>query len=136
MLKLCSLRLCGNALTQLVIPAAMADRESTRAMLVPGGALYERREAACRALDALACVSYHRPQAAFYVFPRIKDPSKVRDDRRFAVDLLEAEHILLVPGSGFDWPWPDHFRLVLLPETERLRAAVGAIGAFLERYHQ
>ena len=136
MLKLCSLRLCGNALTQLVIPAAMADQESTRAMLVPGGALYERREAACRALDALACVSYHRPQAAFYVFPRIKDPSKVRDDRRFAVDLLEAEHILLVPGSGFDWPWPDHFRLVLLPEPERLRAAVGAIGAFLERYHQ
>ena len=59
-----------------------------------------------------------------------------RDDRRFAVDLLETEHILLVPGSGFDWPWPDHFRLVLLPEPERLRTAVGAIGAFLERYHQ
>ncbi len=133
--ELCALRLCGNVLTQLVIPAAMADEASTRAMLVPGGRLYEQREAACRALDSLECVRYRRPQAAFYVFPRVLG-GHIRDDRRFAEDLLEAKHILLVPGSGFDWPRPDHFRLVLLPERERLYQAIMEIGRFLSDYRQ
>ena len=136
MTELCSLRLCSNALTQLVIPAAMADEASTRSMLVPGGRLYEQREAACRAMDQLTCISYRKPQAAFYVFPRIKDPDKIRDDRRFATDLLEAKHILLVPGSGFDWPAPDHFRLVLLPAPDRICRAILDIGEFLEGYRQ
>ncbi len=136
LLKLASLRLCGNALTQLVIPAAMADEASTRAMLVPGGRFWEQREAACRAMDQLGCIRYLKPQAAFYVFPRIMDPDKIKDDRHFAVDLLEAKHILLVPGSGFDWPAPDHFRLVLLPEPKRLYRAILDVGDFLEGYRQ
>ena len=136
MTKLSALRLCGNALTQLVIPAAMADPDSTRAMLVPGGRLYEQRAAAVRALDQLSCVSYLKPQAAFYLFPKIDDRIVIHDDRRFALDLLEAKHILLVPGSGFDWPRPDHFRLVLLPEPEVTYRAILEIGDFLESYHQ
>ena len=136
MTKLSALRLCGNALTQLVIPAAMADPDSTRAMLVPGGRLYEQRAAAVRALDQLSCVSYWKPQAAFYLFPKISDRIVIRDDRQFAVDLLEAKHILLVPGSGFDWPSPDHFRLVLLPEPDVIYRAILEIGDFLEGYHQ
>ena len=136
LMRLSALRLCGNALTQLVIPAAMDDEQSTRAMLEPGGRLYEQRAAACRAMDALDCIRYHKPQAAFYVFPRVKDPGKIRDDRRFAVDLLQAKRILLVPGSGFDWPTPDHFRLVLLPEPETIYRAIMDIGAFLEGYRQ
>ena len=136
MTKLSALRLCGNALTQLVIPAAMADPDSTRAMLTPGGRIYEQRAAAVKALDQLSCVSYLKPQAAFYLFPKISDRVVIHDDRQFAVDLLEAKHILLVPGSGFDWPRPDHFRLVLLPEPEVTYRAILEIGDFLEGYHQ
>ncbi len=136
MTKLSALRLCGNALTQLVIPAAMADPDSTRAMLVPGGRLYEQRAAAVRALDQLPFIHYVKPQAAFYIFPRIDGSIPIRDDRRFAVDLLEAKHILLVPGSGFDWPAPDHFRLVLLPEPDVTYQAILDIGGFLRAYRQ
>ncbi len=137
--KLCAMRLCGNALTQLVIPAAMNDPESTRAMLVPGGRIYEQREAACRALDQLAdagLLTYRRPHAAFYVFPRLSEKLGIRDDRQLCFDLLAEKHILMVAGSGFDWPEPNHFRLVLLPEPETLYRAVLDIGDFLQHYHQ
>ncbi len=136
--KLASMRLCGNALTQLVIPAAMNDPESTRAMLVPGGRVYEQREAACRALDQLAdrgLVSYRKPHAAFYVFPKLLG-GRVKNDKQFAFDVLAAKHILLVAGSGFDWPTPDHFRLVLLPEADKIYQAILDIGDFLETYQQ
>ena len=136
LMKLSALRLCGNVLTQLVIPAAMEDDASTRAMLVPGGRIYEQRAAALRALDMLDCVSYVKPHASFYIFPKIADRVPIRDDRQFAVDLLEEKHILLVPGSGFDWPAPDHFRLVLLPEPEQTYQAILDIGDFLEHYRQ
>ena len=134
--SLSALRLCGNVLTQLVIPAAMADEASTRAMLVPGGRIYEQRAAALRALERLDCISYVKPHASFYIFPKIADRVHITDDRRFALDLLEEKHILLVPGSGFDWPAPDHFRLVLLPAPERIGQAILDIGDFLEGYHQ
>ena len=136
LMKLSALRLCGNALTQLVIPAAMKDTASTRAMLSPGGRIYEQREAAVRALDQLDCIRYVKPRAAFYIFPKIADRIRIRDDRRFALDLLKKKHILLVPGSGFDWPDPDHFRLVLLPEPEETYRAILEIGDFLEHYRQ
>ena len=137
--KLAALRLCGNALAQLVIPAAMEDDKSTRAMLTPGGRIYEQREAACRALDVLEAdglLTYRRPHAAFYVFPKLSDRIALKDDRQFAVDLLEEKHILLVPGSGFDWPKPDHFRLVLLPEAQRMYDAIMQVGDFLKNYKQ
>ncbi len=136
LMSLSALRLCGNVLTQLVLPAAMADPDSTRAMLVPGGRIYEQRAAALRALDQLDCISYVKTHASFYIFPKIADRVPITDDRRFALDLLEEKHILLVPGSGFDWPTPDHFRLVLLPEPEQIYRAILDIGDFLERYHQ
>jgi alanine-synthesizing transaminase len=137
--KLCSMRLCGNALTQLVIPAAMNDPESTKAMLVPGGRIYEQREAACKALDVLqeqGLLTYKKPQAAFYVFPKLADKLHITDDRKFTFDLLAEKHILIVAGSGFDWPNPDHFRLVLLPEPQKLYDAVLAMGDFLQTYRQ
>lgn len=137
--KLCSMRLCGNALTQLVIPAALNDPESTKAMLVPGGRIYEQRNAACRALDQLqeaGLVSYKKPHAAFYVFPRLADRLHITDDKKFSYDFLAAKHILLVAGSGFDWPEPNHFRLVLLPEAEKIYQAVLELGDFLSGYRQ
>lgn len=137
LVALTSMRLCGNALTQLVIPAALEDRESTRAMLVPGGRLYEQRKAAVEAIRQFDCLSVVPNSAAFYIFPRI-DLKKcpIRDDKKFAMDLLHEKHILLVPGSGFDWPNPDHFRVVMLPEAAELGRAMRDVGEFLQGYHQ
>ena len=135
--KLATMRLCSNALTQLVIPAALADTESTRQMLIPGGRLYEQREAAFRALakiDGLSCV---KNKAAFYIFPKL-DVKRfgITDDRKFALDLLHEKKILIIPGSGFDWQAPDHFRVVMLPEAPQMEKAMLDIGDFLETYHQ
>ena len=136
--KLAAMRLCGNALTQLVIPAAMEDEASTREMISPGGRLYEQRKAAIEELDRLqeeGLIEYNRPMAAFYVFPKVTGV-KLKDDMKMAFDLLEAKHILIVNGTGFGWPEPDHFRLILLPEPEELRRSIRDIGDFLRGYSQ
>lgn len=135
--KLAAMRLCGNALTQLVIPAALADDASTRAMMVPGGRLYEQREATCRALDRIPGLSYVKNHAAFYLFPRVDaERFNIRSDKQFAMDVLHGTNVLFIPGSGFDWAEPDHFRLVMLPEAAVIEKAIDDIGRFLETYIQ
>lgn len=136
-MQLTSLRLCANALAQLVIPAALEDMETPGSMVRPGGRLYEQRNATLDALDQINGISYVKNRAAFYLFPRL-DVKKFRitDDKKFASDLLHAAHILVVPGSGFDWPEPNHFRIVMLPEAERLGAAMRQMGHFLSGYQQ
>lgn len=135
--KIAAMRLCGNALTQLVIPAALEDNSSTRAMLEPGGRIYEQRRATFEALDRMVGISYVPNHASFYLFPRI-DAKKynIVSDRQFALDVLHAAHVLFVPGSGFDWPTPDHFRLVMLPEPNEISRVVSDIAKFLETYDQ
>lgn len=137
LVQLTSLRLCANALAQLVIPAALADPETPAAMVRPGGRLYQQRAATLEVLDDIEGISYVRNNAAFYLFPRL-DAKKfgITDDKKFAGDLLQAANILVVPGSGFDWPEPDHFRLVMLPEAGELRAAMERMGNFLDGYRQ
>ncbi len=135
--KLAALRLCGGALTQLVIPAALEDNESTRAMLVPGGRLYEQREAVFRKINDIPGVSCVKNSATFYIFPKLDAKRfNLKDDRQFAMDLLHQKHILLVPGSGFDWPEPDHCRIIMLPEAEALSKAIDDIADFLSTYRQ
>lgn len=135
--KIAAMRLCGNALTQLVIPAALADDESTQAMMVPGGRIYEQREATCRALDQIPGISYVKNHAAFYLFPRIDTKRfNITSDKQFAMDVLHGTNVLFIPGSGFDWAEPDHFRLVMLPEAPVIYDAVLKIGKFLETYKQ
>ena len=135
--KLASMRLCGNALSQLVIPAALADFESTQAMMVPGGRLYEQREAVCRTLDTIPGITYVKNHAAFYLFPKI-DTARfhITDDKQFALDVLHGTNVLFIPGSGFDWAEPDHFRLVMLPKPDEIADAIARIGKFLETYQQ
>ena len=135
--QMAAMRLCSNALTQLVIPAALADDASTKAMLVPGGRLYEQREVTFRELakiDGLTCVKNH---AAFYAFPKV-DVKKfnITSDKQFALDLLHEKHIFMVPGSGFDMPTPDHFRIVMLPEPHEMEQAMKDLGDFLSHYRQ
>ena len=135
--KLAAMRLCGNALTQLVIPAALADEESTKALVSPGGRIYEQREATTIALDQIEGITYVKNSAAFYLFPKI-DTKKfnITSDKKFVLDLLESRHILVVAGSGFDWPEPDHFRIVMLPESKVLSRAMQELGDFLSTYRQ
>lgn len=134
---LAAMRLCSNALTQLVIPAALNDPESTKAMLVPGGRIYEQREAVCRQLDRIEGVSYVKNSAAFYLFPRLdKEKFNITSDKQFAMDYLHAKHVLVIPGSGFDYPDNAHFRIVMLPDPERLSRAMEDLGDFLSDYKQ
>ena len=135
--ELTSMRLCANALAQLVIPAAMEDGETPASMVRPGGRIYEQRQATIDVLKDIPGLSFVKNVGAFYMFPRL-DAKKfnITSDKVFARDLLRATNILVVPGSGFDWQEPDHFRLVLLPEAPQLRDAMIRMGNFLETYRQ
>ncbi|MBR3838043.1 MAG: aminotransferase class I/II-fold pyridoxal phosphate-dependent enzyme [Clostridia bacterium] len=135
--KLCSMRLCSNALAQLVVPAALEDPESTREMLVPGGRLYEQRETTCSVLEKIEGISFVKNRAAFYLFPKLdKERFGIHNDQQFALDLLHAKNLLIIPSSGFGWKGNDHFRIVMLPEKEVLRSAMEDLGDFLSDYKQ
>jgi len=135
--QLTSLRLCSNALAQLVIPAALEDMETPASLVRPGGRYYEQRKATVEVLKDINGLSFVQNQASFYLFPKL-DVKKfnITSDKIFARDLLHATNILVVPGSGFDWAEPDHFRLVLLPEANELREAMLRMGSFLDGYQQ
>ena len=135
--QLTSMRLCSNALAQLVIPAALEDMETPASMVRPGGRMYEQRKATLEALDKIDGISYVKNVAAFYLFPKL-DAKKfnITSDKKFAADLLEATNILVVPGSGFDWAEQDHFRLVMLPEAVKMSEAMAKMGRFLDTYRQ
>ncbi|HHU52804.1 MAG TPA: pyridoxal phosphate-dependent aminotransferase [Clostridiaceae bacterium] len=134
---LSSMRLCSNVPAQLAISAALAYEEETKMMISPGGRVYEQREAVCNALDRVEGLSYVRPQAAFYVFPKLDiERFGITSDERFVFDFLREQHVLLVRGGGFHWPEPDHFRIVFLPETQVLEEAVGRLARFLKSYRQ
>ncbi len=135
--QLTSMRLCANTLSQIIIPAALEDMETPRSMIVPGGRIYEQREATVRELERINGISFVKNNSAFYLFPKL-DVKKfnITDDKKFARDLLYATNILLVPGSGFDWKEPDHFRIVMLPEAEQLADAMRRMGVFLDGYKQ
>ena len=98
-----------------------------------------QRKAAIEELDKLQAeglIEYNAPMAAFYLFPKVSDRIKVKDDIQLAFDLLESKHILIVNGTGFGWPDPDHFRMILLPEPDELRKSIRDIGDFLRDYSQ
>lgn len=137
LVQLASMRLCANALMQLVIPAALEDSMSTKQMMAPGGRLYEQREAVCRELDSIDGLTYVKNKAAFYIFPKL-DIKKfnITDDQQFAMDFLHEKHVMIIPGRGFNWKEPDHFRIVMLPEPEIIGKAMRDLGDFLKDYKQ
>ena len=130
--KLMSMRLCAGALPQLVIPAALADQESTIKMVSPGGKLYERRKATLDAIAETDALITIKNSGALYMFPKINPKYKITNDKEFARELLERKHILLVPGSGFNYPYHDHFRIVMLPSPEELSGAIHKIAEVLD----
>ena len=134
---LSNMRLCSNVPGQSIIQTALGGYQSVNEYIVPGGRVYEQRECICKALNDIPGVSVVRPKAAFYVFPKL-DVKKfnILDDQQFALDFLREKRVLIVPGSGFNWKEPDHFRVVYLPRTEVLTEAAGKLADFLRTYRQ
>lgn len=134
---LASTRLCPNVPGQHAIQAAVSGHQSITELVAPGGRLAEQRELAWSMLNKMPGVSCVKPAGALYVFPRL-DPEvhAIHDDVQLCLDLLEREHILVVHGTGFNWPDTDHLRLVTLPGEWDLRTALERMGNFLAGYRQ
>jgi alanine-synthesizing transaminase len=124
--------MCANVPAQHAIQTALGGYQSIEELIRPGGRFYEQTMLADRMLNQIPGVSSVRPRGALYCFPRL-DPAvyAVDDDESLVIDLLRAERILVTHGTGFNWPEPDHFRLVTLPDVTVLEEAIGRIGDFL-----
>ena len=134
---LASMRLCANTPGQLAIQTALGGGQSIKELVAPGGRLCGQRDLAYDLLSQIPGVSVVKPKAALYMFPRL-DPEvyPIGDDQQFACELLSEEKVLIVQGTGFNWPQPDHFRMVFLPEARDLTEAISRIARFLERYRE
>ena len=134
---LANMRLCPNVPTQYAVQTALGGYQSINDLVLPGGRLCEQRDVAWRLLNEIPGVSCVKPKGALYAFPRLDpDVYPIVDDERFVLDLLRAEKLLVVQGTGFNWPRPDHFRIVTLPRVEDLEEAIGRIARFLSTYRQ
>jgi alanine-synthesizing transaminase len=102
-----------------------------------GGRLRRQRDLAWELVTQIPGVTCVKPKAALYLFPKL-DPEMypIENDQEFIATLLREEKVLLVQGSGFNWPHPDHFRIVFLPHEDVLREAIGRLAKFLERYRK
>ncbi|NDY90613.1 pyridoxal phosphate-dependent aminotransferase [Ideonella livida] len=134
---LASMRLCANTPGQLAIQTALGGYQSIKDLVAPGGRLTRQRDLAYELLTQIPGVSVVKPKAALYMFPRL-DPRlyPIEDDQQFAYELLAQEKVLIVQGTGFNWPQPDHFRLVFLPNTDDLTEAITRIARFLDGYRK
>ena len=134
---LSSMRLCANVPAQHVIAPALRNRPEVDDLLLPGGRIYEQRKVICDAIAEIDGLSAVRPEAAFYIFPKI-DAKRfhILDDEKFALDFLREKHVLLVHGRGFNWEAPDHFRIVYLPEVAVLDECMTKMKEFLADYQQ
>ena len=132
---LSNMRLCANVPGQWAIQTALGGYQSINDLVGEGGRLRRQRDLAYELITAIPGVSCVKPQAALYMFPKL-DPTvyPIEDDRQFFLELLRETKVMLVQGTGFNWPTADHFRIVFLPHEEDLREAVSRIAAFLERY--
>jgi alanine-synthesizing transaminase len=127
-----NMRMCANVPAQHAIQTALGGYQSITELIVPGGRFYEQSMLAHRLLNDIPGVSSVKPRGALYCFPRL-DPEvyAIDDDEQFVIELLRAKKILVTHGSGFNWPEPDHFRLVTLPDVDVLEEAIGRIAEFL-----
>lgn len=134
---LASMRLCSNVPTQHAIQTALGGRQSIQDLIAPGGRLFEQRQWAWDRLNAIDGITCTKPKGALYLFPKL-DVRKfnISNDEQFALDLLRQEKVLIVQGSGFNWPEPDHFRMVFLPRIEELDDALNRLDTFLHKYRQ
>lgn len=134
---LSNMRLCSNVPAQSIVQTALGGHQSVKDYVAPGGRVYEQRNYVYEALNAIDGITAVKPKAAFYIFPKM-DVKKfnIHDDEQFALDLLHRKGILITRGGGFNWPEPDHFRIVYLPRMGVLREAMEDLAEFFETYRQ
>ncbi|MBK7352888.1 MAG: pyridoxal phosphate-dependent aminotransferase [Nitrosomonas sp.] len=134
---LASMRLCANVPAQFGIQTALGGYQSIHDLTMPTGRLKRQRDLAWQMLTDIPGVSCYKPQSALYLFPYL-DPKiyPIQDDERFVLELLLEEKVLVVQGTGFNWPQPDHFRVVFLPNSDDLSEAISRIARFLDRYRK
>lgn len=134
---LSSMRLCSNVPAQSIVQTALGGYQSVTEYIKPGGRVYEQRECIYNALRDIPGISVVKPHAAFYIFPKIDtEKFNITDDEQFALDFLHEKQVLLVPGKGFNWMQPDHFRVVYLPNIRQLERASEKLREFLSTYRQ
>ena len=134
---LTSMRLCSNVPAQSIVQTALGGYQSVDELLLPGGRIYEQRKCVYEALSNMEGVSVVKPKAAFYIFPKF-DTKKfnLKDDEKFVMDFLKEKKILIMHGRGFNYPTPDHARIVYLPRRHVLRDAMESLADFLKDYKQ
>ncbi|AVQ85917.1 MULTISPECIES: pyridoxal phosphate-dependent aminotransferase [Plesiomonas] len=134
---LASMRLCANVPMQHAIQTAIGGYQSINEFIHPGGRLYEQRNRAWELINEIPGISCVKPMGALYMFPKLDQKKfNIRNDQKMVLDLLLQEKVLLVQGTGFNWPHPDHFRIVTLPRVDELEMAIGKLGRFFSTYHQ
>ena len=134
---LSSMRLCSNVPSQQIIQTALGGYQSVDDLLKPGGRIYEQRECIYNALNSVDGVSAVKPKAAFYIFPKIDEKKySIKSDEKFVLDFLKSRKILLVQGTGFNYPENNHVRIVYLPDVKELTYAVNELADFLKTYRQ
>jgi alanine-synthesizing transaminase len=134
---LASLRVCSNVPAQFALQVALEGPTTVDSMVLPTGRLGQQRAICYEKLSAIPGITCVKPKGAFYLFPKI-DVKKfnIQSDMQFVLDFLEAQQVLLVHGSGFNWQKPDHFRVVYLPGAEELSQTMDKLALFLSTYQQ
>lgn len=134
---LTSIRLCSNVPAQYIVENAIKDVTATKNLLGKDGRLYKQREYIYNALNEIPGISVIKPKAAFYIFPKIDtEKININDDEKFALDFLKEKRILVTHGTGFNYNEPNHFRIVFLPDEEKLKYATYNLKDFLQKYKQ
>ena len=132
---LANMRLCANVLGQNVVQTSLGGYQSVDELLIPGGRIYEQRNFIYKAVNEVPGLSAVKPEAGLYIFPKIdRDMYKIDDDEQFCLELLKQEKVMLVPGKGFNWNEPDHFRIVYLPRVEELAEVQEKLTRVLSQY--
>ena len=132
---LSNMRLCSNVLSQHVIQTSLGGYQSVDELLIPGGRIYEQREFITNTVNDIPGLTAVKPDAGLYIFPKIdRNMYDIDDDEEFCLRLLKKEKVLFVPGKGFNWNEPDHFRIVYLPRVEELADLGNKIERVLSYY--
>ncbi len=131
---LAALRLCSNVPGQWAVQTALGGFQSIKDLVCPGGRLHQQREVVIERVSASPYLSMQRPMGAMYAFIKLDDRfAKKLDDRQFAQELLEDQHVLVAPGSSFNTPYSDHFRITTLPDSETINLVFDKIDSLLQQ---
>ena len=134
---LANMRLCANVLGQHVVQTSLGGYQSVDELLIPGGRIYEQRNFIYKAVNDVPGLSAVKPDAGLYIFPKIdREMYQIDDDEQFCLELLKQEKVMLVPGKGFNWKEPDHFRIVYLPRVEELEEVQEKLTRVLSQYRR